>query len=135
MKNVRKQDLTAALAIAGFYALLFRLGVTCPIKLVTGLSCPGCGMTRAWLSLLRLDLGTAWEYHPLFWLPPIVLALYLFRAKLPRWVAKYGPAAVCAVFCSVYLIRLLSGCAPHVVVWAPREGLLYRLAAALANGF
>lgn len=129
MARTWKRDLGAAAVIAGFYAALFRLGITCPIKYLTGLSCPGCGMTRAWLALLRLDLAAAWAYHPLFWLPPAALALWLFRDRLPRRVVKYAPAAVGALVFAVYFLRLFGGCEPEVVAWVPEEGLLWRLGA------
>lgn len=40
----------------------------CPFALCTGLACPGCGLTRAVISLVRGDLGTAAAYHPLVFL-------------------------------------------------------------------
>ena len=131
MGDIRRQDLGAVGIIGVFYVLLFLCGITCPIKFTTGISCPGCGMTRACLALLRLDLHAALHYHPLVWLLPVALGVYLFRARLPKWVVKYAPAALCAAFCMVYLIRMLSGCAPDVVVFAPEQGLFGRLWAAL----
>lgn len=127
MKATWKRDLGAGAVIVGFYAVLFLLGVTCPIKFVTGISCPGCGMTRAWLSLLLGRPLRALHYHPLVWLPPIALALYLFRARLPKWAVKCLPAAAGVLFCGVYLFRLLDHCAPEVVAFAPETGLVIRL--------
>ena len=132
MGDIRRQDLGAVGIVGVFYVLLFLCGITCPIKFTTGISCPGCGMTRACLALLRLDLGAALHYHPLVWLLPVALAAYLFRAKLPKQAVRYAPAALGIVFCVVYLIRMLSGCAPDVVVFAPKSGLLYRLWTAVA---
>lgn len=37
----------------------------CPFALVTGIACPGCGMTRAAGNLIRGDLSLALAYHPL----------------------------------------------------------------------
>ncbi|HEY4607407.1 MAG TPA: DUF2752 domain-containing protein, partial [Acidimicrobiia bacterium] len=68
----------------------------CPFALVTGVACPGCGLTRAVWSLVNGDLTTSIDYHPL---APMVLAAliggwgwYLLRRSgrarpLPaRWV-------------------------------------------------
>ena len=63
------KDIQALAAVALFYIVIESLGVTCPILFLTGISCAGCGMSRAWLSLLRLDLAGAFAFHPLFWLP------------------------------------------------------------------
>jgi hypothetical protein len=37
----------------------------CPFALLTGVACPGCGMTRAAAALVRGDLTTAVGYHPM----------------------------------------------------------------------
>ena len=52
----------AALLIAVIYAVMFFCGITCPIRYVFGVSCPGCGMTRACMSALCLDFGDAFAY-------------------------------------------------------------------------
>ena len=42
----------------------------CPIKHFFGVSCPGCGLTRGFLAVLKFDFRAATEYHllsvPLF---------------------------------------------------------------------
>lgn len=67
--------LSLCLFIAGTALALYLLDIGCVFKTVTGLSCPGCGMTRAWLAALRLDLVAAVAYHPLFWIVPPAIAL------------------------------------------------------------
>jgi hypothetical protein len=37
----------------------------CLIRTMTGVACPGCGMTRAAAALLRGDVPMAWSLHPL----------------------------------------------------------------------
>ena len=124
--QMRTKDLQALLAIVLFYVVIESLGVTCPILFLTGVSCAGCGMSRAWLSLLRLDLAGALRFHPLFWLPVPAAALLLFRRRLPERVFRWGIALVCVLFFCVYLVRLLSP-EDAVVVFQPAEGLIGRL--------
>lgn len=50
----------------------------CPIKFFTGFDCPGCGLTRAFSSVLILDFQSAFDYHPLFWLIGIEVVYVLF---------------------------------------------------------
>ena len=65
--------LSSITAVTFVYGIFNALGIGCPIKYATGISCIGCGMTRAWLSLLHLDIRGAFYYHPAFFLPPLVL--------------------------------------------------------------
>lgn len=60
---------TAGILTGGlFLYITARLGypVPCIFNKLTGLSCPGCGNTRAVLALLRLDLIGAFTYNPMF---------------------------------------------------------------------
>lgn len=42
--------------------------VFCPFRGLTGLSCPGCGMTRACTHFMHGDLWSSIEFHPMGWL-------------------------------------------------------------------
>ena len=61
------------------YALWVRatgLALPCPFRAVTGLLCPGCGVTRLCLALLRGDWAGAWRANPaLLPMLPILAAL------------------------------------------------------------
>ena len=52
--------LAAGLGYAGWVHLT-HLALPCPFHAVTGLWCPGCGVTRMCLALLRLDISAAWQ--------------------------------------------------------------------------
>lgn len=45
-----------------------RLPEVCSFKRVTGLPCPGCGLTRSWVSALHGDLRSSLGHHSLGWL-------------------------------------------------------------------
>lgn len=89
----RKLFLTVALILAAGigYALLVRFtgfGIACPINRLTGLKCPGCGVTRMCLSLMSGDLAAAWSYNPaLICAFPFLLAI---GADLAYRYVKYG---------------------------------------------
>ncbi len=58
--------------------LILFLDLGCIFRKVTGIPCPGCGMTRAHLAALRLDFPSAFFYHPLWFLPIPLAAVQLF---------------------------------------------------------
>ena len=39
--------------------------IFCPVRLLTGIPCPGCGMGHALVFALRGDFGGSWHSHPL----------------------------------------------------------------------
>ena len=99
--------LACGLAYAGLCTVLGFV-LPCPFYTVTGLQCPGCGVNRMCLSLLRLDFGAAWQYNPgLLSLSPALAAL----AVLTAWqyvktgtLAQTRSAHVLTVFCIVWLL-------------------------------
>ncbi|MEI7527712.1 MAG: DUF2752 domain-containing protein [Elusimicrobiota bacterium] len=78
--------LSGLLHLAG-YSLQAALpgAALCPFKALTGLPCPGCGMTHAFLALGRLDLAGAYAWNPLVFPLAALTALYA-AGRVPRWV-------------------------------------------------
>ncbi|MGN8876304.1 DUF2752 domain-containing protein [Pseudoflavonifractor sp. HCP28S3_F10] len=71
------------LAGLGYAVFCSRTGLMlpCPFHLVTGLLCPGCGVTRMCLALLHLDLAAAWRFNPgLLLLSPLLAVLFFSMA-------------------------------------------------------
>lgn len=104
----RLQSISGILAIVLFYSVLHLLNIGCPIKYITGISCAGCGMTRAWLCVLRLDFSGAYYFHPLYWLVPFPVMLYLIRNKLTRKVIHFFEGSFTVIFITVYIIRMMN---------------------------
>lgn len=92
-------------------AVLYLLDIGCVFRLMTGIPCPGCGMTRAWLAALRLDFAAAFAYHPLFWMVPIVFVLALAHDEVAssRVQRAIGVilVAMCVCVVAVWLVRLV----------------------------
>ena len=55
--------LAAGLGYAAWVSLT-GLAIPCPVHALTGLWCPGCGVTRMCLALLGMDLAGAWRANP-----------------------------------------------------------------------
>lgn len=95
-----------ALAPAALAAHTF--GYVCPVKALTGLDCPGCGITRACASLAHGDLYHAADHNLLFvaGLPFLMYAwLVWFNASvrgkptpMPKMRTVYIILAITAVF-------------------------------------
>lgn len=121
----RLQALAAVMAVAGLYALMQLRGITCPIKYVTGISCAGCGMTRAYLSLLRLDINAAFTYHPLFWLVPVVALVIWKKQKIKPSYYKAILIVAIVLLLAVYIYRMIQGDG-EIVIFKPEDGMIIR---------
>ncbi len=102
-----------ALLFAGacFFVLWLLTGSICPMHAVTGIPCPGCGLTRAGLQALTLDFAGAWRMNP-FIFPIGVLILiwciyrYLLLKKPGSWFS-WCAAAVLAGLVIFYVWRMI----------------------------
>lgn len=71
----------------------------CAFYNITGVPCPGCGMTRAFKHLFQGHIAEAFRYHPLF--PFVIFIPFIFKSK--KQVYLYLAVALLLL---VWLIRL-----------------------------
>ncbi len=112
--------------IIAVYAVLSVLGVaTCPSKVFFGIPCPGCGISRAFMSALQLDFAAAFEYNPLWILVPVVLIIVtaLSAYDKNRAVEIIVIAFIVLAFL-VYIYRIVHTNSA-VVEWDLESGLFY----------
>ena len=122
-----KDTMPAVFAVALFYIALYLItGEGCPIKCMTGISCPGCGMTRATFSALTLHFDRAFYYHPIWILPSAWVVLYLCRDRIPKTLYKAFAWVTILLFGIVYVLRMIDGSEP-IVVFEPQNGIYFRL--------
>ena len=86
----------ALLALGLGYAAWVRLtglAIPCPFRTVTGRLCPGCGVTRLCLALLRWDWAEAWNANPalLLMLPVLAVLGARLAVRYVREDATAGP--------------------------------------------
>ena len=122
----RIEVITSVAAVVVLYVILESFAVTCPIKYITGISCAGCGMSRAWMAFLHLDIAKAFAYHPLLWLVPIAVIVLLCKSKINIKIYKIIIFTIIIMFAIVYMCRLIwSG--DDVVVFEPENNILFRI--------
>lgn len=112
-------------AIVLLYAFFALSGIGCPIKFTTGISCAGCGMTRAWQHILQLDLAAAFYFHPLFWTVPVIVVLFFLKERFPR-VFRAAVWIAAALFVVVYFVRMFDRSC-DIVVFEPKNSVFYRV--------
>lgn len=119
-KQHKLQDVLIWTLIAGIILLVY-LAFGCPIRLATGVPCPGCGMSRAVASLLIFSWGGAFYYHPLVFMLPLFLWAVAGRGGVmakPR-VRLAALGGMAALFVAVWLLRLLVFRSPVLALGRP----------------
>ena len=112
-KEVRNKVILAVVVTA-VLAVLAVLLVTdhymCPFKFITGIPCPGCGMTRACLAVAKGDFPASFYYHPLW---PVVVPTVLVELlngfgliKLPKKINNIWLCIVGGLLLVCYIVRL-----------------------------
>ena len=91
--------------------LKYLWGAMCPMVIVTGLPCPGCGLTRALISVFKLDFSHACEYNASIYLWIFVAVWwsvfrYIYEKKAP------GMSLIIAIVILItiiyYLVRMFN---------------------------
>lgn len=80
MTLAKKYAAILSVGIVYFFIVLFvGHGIPCLFHKLTGLRCPGCGVTRMIMALARLDFSGAFRYNQfLFITGPFILAYLVF---------------------------------------------------------
>ena len=99
---------------AAAYLLTSRFEMGCIWKKVIGLPCPGCGYSRALLAAAKLDFVAAWQFHPLFWLFPLLILLFIKDGRIFQLekANRILVILIALLFAIVWVIRLSTGTLP-----------------------
>ena len=105
--------------------LEFMFDNTCVFKILTGYSCPGCGLTRAFISFFKMDFRLAFSYHPLFLLS-LPLFYCVFKSLNGNKDVKINIAIflIVILFIIIYLIRFKTKC--NFLSFDFTQGLFYK---------
>lgn len=109
--------ISAFLGTAIYMAVVLTLDLGCPIRNLIGFPCPGCGITRATLCLLRLDFAGAWRMNPaVFFAYPYLFFLLHYQTRFfagwKRWIKASILFGGAGLFLLIYFIRLSQGLIP-----------------------
>ena len=95
MNQTQRNTLTAIsgvalwLGVSGAKQIRERLPA-CPFKTLTGLDCPGCGVTRAGYSITHGDILAAIDHNALVVFGPIIAVTLWLVATRTEWLPKLG---------------------------------------------
>jgi hypothetical protein len=96
------------MGIAGVGGLLYLkvwlpltgIEIPCVFREITGLWCPGCGLTRMVLALMELDFLQAFRYNMLIFFVAPLFIIYL-------WLARSGKAKRASVLMGIMIVMAI----------------------------
>ncbi|MBE7011927.1 MAG: DUF2752 domain-containing protein [Ruminococcaceae bacterium] len=97
--------------IIGFLYVLFIYAtdtmIPCSYYSIFGIKCPGCGLTRMFLSLLKLDIASAFFYNPFMFIMLIgwnIVGIIAIFGKLENANPRYFKIAgnICLILALIF---------------------------------
>jgi hypothetical protein len=110
-RNISFPALSVLIVLSFFhYASIFPAGkiisilgfAVCPFRLITGIPCPGCGMTHAFLSIIKGNIWDAACFNPFSFFIIFLLGMSLF----PDAYIQRQPRRVTTLMKSFFIIVL-----------------------------
>lgn len=105
-------DIRYSLIILTIYCIIMQIifGTVCPLKALTGIPCPACGLTHATIYLFTGNIKKALSYNPtvLIWVFVILLFLfdrYIYKLKINIFPFFFIAASLITI--TWYLIKIL----------------------------
>lgn len=81
--------------------------LACPVKAGFGVDCPGCGVQRSFLALIRGDLSTSLEFYPAL-IPFLLTIVFLILALKTKLKFRYHMLVVSLLAtCSIISIHYI----------------------------
>lgn len=107
----RIKELKNSLLLTALYTavllVFWYFEIPCLFKEFLGINCPGCGMSRAVWSVLRLDFAAAFYYHPMVFTLPVLYLYFLFGGRVfnKKWLDRGVLAAIAVGFFVTFIVK------------------------------
>ena len=91
---IHKKEMKLILLLISFLIIflflnkVFNFTIPCLFHEITNLYCPGCGITRMFLALFKLDFYQAFRYNPLVFILLILSIVYFLVKKIGKLIFK-----------------------------------------------
>lgn len=95
--------------VYGILYIFTKRGIPCVIHKITGLYCPGCGITRIFISLFKLNIYQAFRYNPLVFILLIMCTLYFLADFLKFKISKSHIKLPKSIYIILLIIVILFG--------------------------
>lgn len=74
-KNIAKRTILYGIILSAYVFVLNIFDMNCPFSDIVGIKCPTCGVSRAIISLLKMEFSKSINFHPLA--VPLVVSVWI----------------------------------------------------------
>lgn len=109
-KDVKDILLPISLFFCFYFIMDFFWHRTCPMVIITGFPCPGCGLTRAGILLLKGEWMKAFIMHPFIYPIVIFMGFYVllkYILKRSLLILNKGLVVLIILMCIFYIYRMI----------------------------
>lgn len=107
--DIRRNCIALFIIIIYMAAAQYFFHTVCPLRILTGRTCPACGLTRAAFLVLSLRFAEAWNMNPAIYLwIPFLLYMCICRYLLDKRPLLVLPfvIVVCLATYGIYYLRI-----------------------------
>lgn len=113
LSDIKKNGLAIIIVAVGLFVVNYIFGTICPIAILFGVPCPGCGMTRAVMAVLHGQFMQAahynaavylWAAYAVFW----AIDRYFFENK-KKMISVTAIIVVCILTIVYFIYRIFTG--------------------------
>jgi len=109
-KEIRLLIIVSLFGIAYYgFITISGISIPCVFKLITGFKCPGCGITRMFEAMFRLDFKSAFKYNPIIFTTfPLLLGCFAYERIIYIKSGVVKSSTVCNIFLWIEIIVLIT---------------------------
>ncbi|SOD15059.1 DUF2752 domain-containing protein [Pedobacter xixiisoli] len=105
MKNAALLLISTSTKSEGFIHWLEHHLLACPFKKLTGLDCPGCGLQRSIIALLKGDVVASFKFYP----PTLaIISLTIFMLLHLKFDFKNGALIIKAMYIFITAVIIIN---------------------------
>lgn len=103
--DIKKYGWTVLCLLPFFLLRVFDIE-NCVFHILFGITCPGCGLSRAYLCFFQGKFAEAFTYHPLFLMIPLMIVFFFLR-HVEKLKFLYKKELIWWIFLAIWILFYL----------------------------
>lgn len=115
--NIKECSILITFFLITLLLYYLNIPIPCIFHELTGLKCPGCGITRMFVSLFKLNIITAFYYNPLCFTYLILTIIYLIYYLICLTIQKTPKKINQKIWTILLIITIIFGIIRNIPIF------------------